>query len=53
MFISLASIFIPYLASSIAPPSLIKSVNSNIVDGFDNDEFVNLNTKDDYLKLIQ
>jgi len=32
---------------------LIKSVNSKIVDGFDNDEFVNLNTKDDYLKLIQ
>jgi len=32
---------------------LIKSVNSKIIDGFDNDEFVNLNTKDDYLKFIQ
>jgi len=32
---------------------LIKSVNSKIIDGFDNNEFLNLNTKDDYLKFIQ
>ena len=32
---------------------LIKSSNSKTVDEFANDEFVNLNTKGDYLKLIQ
>ena len=32
---------------------LIKSVNSNIVDRFTNDEFINLNTKDDYLNFIK
>ena len=31
---------------------LIKSVNSNIVDGFSDNEFVNLNTKDDYSRLL-
>ena len=31
---------------------LIKSVNSNIVDGFKDVEFVNLNTKDDYLNIL-
>jgi len=31
---------------------LIKSVNSNIIDEFNNDEFINLNTKDDYLGFV-
>ena len=31
---------------------LIKNVNSNIVDELNNDEFVNLNTKDDYSRLL-